>query len=185
MKDSRKKLLKLIYDHDQTFGYAYPIELEEDDISEETFRLQDDVRYLISRGYIKEEPPLPSGYLLVITEKGEHFVENGFKSPTEISNIPANNIFNIENATNSVIGTQTHVTLNINDVIQKTREQINSSNSTDKEELQEIINLLEQVVNNQTPVKKGLLSKFSNAIQKNSWITSPITSIMLNWLMFN
>lgn len=75
--------------------------------------------------------------------------------------------------------------MNIGNTIQKTREQINSSSSTDKEELLEIINLLEKVVNGQTPVKKGLLSKFSDAIQKNSWITSPITSILLNWLMLH
>lgn len=92
-------------------------------------------------------------------------------------------IFNIENATNSVIGMQSTVTMNINSSIQEAKEQIASSNSNDKEELQQIISLLEMVVNNQVPAQKGLLSKFASVIQKNSWITSPISSILLNWLL--
>lgn len=92
-------------------------------------------------------------------------------------------IFNIENATNSVIGMQPTVTMNINSSIQEAKEKISSSNSNDKEELQQIISLLEMIVNNQVPAQKGLLSKFSSVIQRNSWITSPISSILLNWLL--
>ncbi len=92
-------------------------------------------------------------------------------------------IFNIENATNSVIGMQSTVTLNINSSIQEAKEQIASSDSGDKEELQQIISLLEMVVNNQVPAQKGLLSKFVSVIQRNSWISSPISSILLNWLL--
>ena len=95
----------------------------------------------------------------------------------------ATTIFNIENATNSVIGTQANVTMNIEHSIQEAKEQINSSTSEDKEELQQIISLLEMVVNNQIPAQKGLLSKFTSVIQKNSWIASPISSILLNWLL--
>ncbi len=185
MKISQKNLLQLIYDHYQNSGQAYPFELEEDDTSEETLQLENDIQFLLSRGYIKESYPLSSGYLLVTTEKGENFLENGFKPYNETPNTSTKNIFKIKNATNSVIGTQSNVTMNIGDTIQKTREQIDSSNSPDKEELQEIINLLEKVIKGQTPVKKGLFSKFSDAIQKNSWITSPVTSILLNWLMLH
>ncbi|MCX4339963.1 MAG: hypothetical protein OSJ72_10000 [Lachnospiraceae bacterium] len=92
-------------------------------------------------------------------------------------------IFNIENATNSVIGTQSTVTMNINNSIQDAKDQISSSGSSDKEELQQIISLLEMVVNNQVPAQKGLLSKFASVIQRNSWIASPISSILLNWLL--
>lgn len=92
-------------------------------------------------------------------------------------------IFNIENATNSVIGTQPTVTMNINNSIQDAKDQIASSASIDKEELQQIISLLEMVVNNQLPAQKGLLSKFASVIQRNSWIASPISSILLNWLL--
>ncbi len=92
-------------------------------------------------------------------------------------------VFNIGNATNSVIGMQSTVTMNINSSIQEAKDQIASSNSCDKEELQQIISLLEMVVNNQVPAQKGLLSKFSAVMQRNSWITGTISSILLNWLL--
>ena len=95
----------------------------------------------------------------------------------------ASAIFNIGNATNSVIGMQSAVTMNINSSIQEAKEQIASSDSDDKDELQQIISLLEMVVNNQVPAQKGLLSKFTSVIQRNSWIASPISSILLNWLL--
>lgn len=95
----------------------------------------------------------------------------------------ATTIFNIETATNSVIGTQSTITMNINNSIQEAREQIDSSNSNDKEELQQIISLLEMVINNQVPAQKGLLSKFSAVMERNSWITSTISSALLNWLL--
>ena len=91
--------------------------------------------------------------------------------------------FNIGTANNSVIGTQSTVTLNINSSIQSAREQIATSNSNDKEELQQIVALLEMVVTNQVPAQKGLLSKFSAVMERNSWITGTVSSILLNWLL--
>lgn len=91
--------------------------------------------------------------------------------------------FNIGTANNSVIGTQATVTMNINSSIQDAKNQITASNSNDKEELQRLISVLEMVVNNQVPAQKGLLSKFSAVMERNSWITGTISSILLNWLL--
>lgn len=179
MKESRKNLLQLVYNHDQIESSPLQICADGSDIGSDSYTLRNDVSYLTSNGYITEPISILHTYTLALTEKGECFVENGFKMPSET---PANNIFNIENATNSVIGTQSNVTLNIVDTLQKTREQIDSSNSDDKAELHQIVNLLEMVINNQVPATKGLLSKFSAVIQKNSWIASPVTSIILHWL---
>lgn len=88
--------------------------------------------------------------------------------------------FHIENAYGSVIGTQANVVLNYNESIQNAKEQISSSNSPDKEDLQQIISLLEMVVNNQVPVQKGLFSKFSDIMERNSWITGTISSAILS-----
>lgn len=99
------------------------------------------------------------------------------------TNEKATNIFNIGTASNSVIGTQSNVTMNITGSIQKAKEKINSSNPNDKEELMQIISLLEMIVNNQIPAQKGLLSKFSTVMERNSWITGTISSILLNWLL--
>lgn len=104
---------------------------------------------------------------------------NEYNSKPETASIS----FHIENATNSIIGTQSHFTMNINGSIQKAREQISSSDSADKEELQQIIDLLEQISESQAPIKQGILSRFSSVIQRNAWIASPIASIALNLLL--
>lgn len=179
MKDSRKNLLQLIYNYDQTEGAPLQISADGSDIGYDSYMLRNDVTYLKENGYITEPISIMRTYTLALTEKGEIFVENDFKMPSEK---PINNVFNIENATNSVIGTQSNVTLNINNAIQETKEQIESSDSDDKAELRQIINLLEMVINEQIPAKKGLFSKFTAVIQRNSWIASPITSIFLKWL---
>ncbi len=178
-----KKLLKMVYDHNQNKGGALQIDARGHDLGYETAHaLKTDIDYLVNDGYIRKDITITHAYSLVITEKGELFVENGFKLQPEVSGNPTSNVFNIQNATNSVIGTHANVTMNIGDVIQQAREDIDSSNSDDKKELHEIINLLEDVTKNQSSMKKGLLSKFASAIQRNSWIASPVTSIILKWL---
>ena len=91
-------------------------------------------------------------------------------------------VFNIGTATGSVIGTQSIVNMNYNDSIQDAKKQLENSTSPDKEDLKQIINLLEMVVNNQVPVSKGLFSRFSEVMQRNSWITNSISSALINWL---
>lgn len=91
-------------------------------------------------------------------------------------------MFNIGNAYGSVIGTQQNVSLNYENSLQAAKEQLESSDSPDKEELQHIISLLEMITRNQLPPQKGLLSKFSAVMERNSWITGTVTSALLSWL---
>lgn len=90
--------------------------------------------------------------------------------------------FNIQNAYGSVIGTQSVVNMNYNDSIESARKQISSSDSADRTELEQILNLLEMIVDNQVPPQKGIFSKFSSVMERNSWITSSISSALLGWL---
>ena len=85
--------------------------------------------------------------------------------------------FNIQNAYGSVIGSQSSVVMNYNAAIQNAKKEIEASNSPDKEDLDKIISLLEMIVNNQLSPQKGLFSKFSSVMERNSWITGTITSI--------
>lgn len=91
-------------------------------------------------------------------------------------------VFNIGTTYGSVIGTQQSVTVNYKDSLRATKKQIEDSDSPDKEELQQIISLLEMIVNNQLPPKKGLLSKFSAVLERNSWLTGSIASALISWL---
>ena len=75
------------------------------------------------------------------------------------------------------------MTMNINNSIQDIIELINASNSNDKDELCKIIKILESAFNEQIPIKKGMLSKFSDVMERNSWITGSISSLILNWML--
>ncbi len=94
----------------------------------------------------------------------------------------ASSIFNIGTAYGSVIGTQSTVNMTYNESIQNAKQQLEASNSPDKEELTQVINLLEMIVNNQVPAQKGIFSRFSAVLERNSWITGSITSALLGWL---
>ena len=92
-------------------------------------------------------------------------------------------VFNIGSATGSIIGTQVHASLNYSDSINQMKEQVLSSDSPDKEDLQQLLSLLEMLVNDRIPAQKGMLSKFSAVMERNSWITGAISSTLLGWLM--
>lgn len=104
----------------------------------------------------------------------------------------AQTVFNIGSATGSVIGTQASVNfhynynadmLDIGKEIGKIRKQIDAASSPDKEELGKIVDLLEEIVRDKKPVEKGILSRFSDVMQRHEWITSPVMSVLLSWLM--
>ncbi len=95
MKDSRKNLLQMIYDHEQIEGTPLQITADGSDTCSNARVLQNDILYLKSNDYIVESMPISRFYVLMLTEKGEQFVENGFKMQPEFS---TSNIFNIENA---------------------------------------------------------------------------------------
>lgn len=109
-----------------------------------------------------------------------------------VQKTPAQTVFNIGSATGSVIGTQSNVNfrfnynadmLDIGKDIGEIRKQINNVNSPDKEELNRIIDILEELVREKKPVEKGIFSRFSDVMQRHEWITSPIMSILLSWML--
>ena len=122
------------------------------------------------------------------------FTDTGIDGPSELKayfqtlveynskSEPQSTVFNIGTANNSMIGNQSHFTININTSLQEARSQINSSDSENKEELHKIIDLLESVANNQTPMRPGTLSRFSALMERNSWITGSLASLVLNLL---
>lgn len=91
-------------------------------------------------------------------------------------------VFNIQNAYGSVIGTNNTATINYNAAIGEMKQRIDEADSADREELKQIVSLLEMVVNNQVPVQKGLFSKFSAVMERNSWITGAIAGAIMSWL---
>lgn len=93
-----------------------------------------------------------------------------------------NTTFNIGTAYGSVIGTQSSVNMNYQHSIQQLQNQVAESNSPDKEQLEKILSTLQLIVDGNIPAQKGILSKFSDVMERNSWITGAIASTLLSWL---
>ena len=105
--------------------------------------------------------------------------ETEFKTKETLS---SNTVFNIGTATGSVIGTQSVVNFNYANTVQQLKEQLSSTDSPDKADLEKVTDILEMVLNNQLPPQKGMFSKFADILQRNSWFTNPMMSALLGWL---
>lgn len=99
---------------------------------------------------------------------------NMSKNNSPIFNINANTI------ENTIIGNQTNATINLDNFLSKMKREIESSNSNDKKELLEIVSLLKEINQSNKPIEKGFLSKFSDVMERNSWITSSVSGFLLN-----
>lgn len=92
------------------------------------------------------------------------------------------NVYNIGTAYGSVIGTANTATINYKTNFQELRERAELENAPDKEQVQKLIDLVEMLVNGQVPPQKGLLSRFSETMERHSWITSAVASALVSWL---
>ncbi|MGN2347292.1 hypothetical protein ACTFH7_02065 [Clostridium cagae] len=91
--------------------------------------------------------------------------------------------FNIQNADNSIIGTQSTATINNSSNLDDLKQLIEQNAYEDKEDLKQLIDTLKTITENNMPVSKGTLAKFSEAFEKHSWIAGSIASTLLGWLI--
>lgn len=108
------------------------------------------------------------------------FIQN--EQERNSTNQPSAAVFNIQNAYGSVIGTNNQATINYNSAVSELKERVASDTSEDKEQLEKIVSLLEMVVNDQVPPSKGLFSKFSEVMERHSWISGSVAGAILSWL---
>ena len=106
MKDSRKKLLQLVYDHDQSVGGVLQIPMDGSGTDLDLVTLRDDVTTLIRQGYLTQPIRIIRTFCPSLTEKGEEYVENGFSLPS-----PSQSSYNFSGATihNATIGNENTV----------------------------------------------------------------------------
>ena len=97
-------------------------------------------------------------------------------------NQTSSTVYNIGTANSSVFGNHNNFSISYNESLSNLKNEVQNSDSTDKEELQEIVQLLEMIVNNKVPASKGIFSKFSEIMERNSWITGSVMSTILSWL---
>lgn len=87
-------------------------------------------------------------------------------------------IFNINNANNSIIGTQQQAILNNSSFdIEDLKQLIEMYGDNDKKELYELSSQLQQLLD-KDDFHKGKLSKFSNLIAKHNWLPLAIAQIL-------
>ena len=88
-------------------------------------------------------------------------------------------IYNIGTAYGSVIGTANTATINYQTSFRELRDRAEAENAPDKEQVQKLIDLVEMIVNEQIPPQRGLLSKFSETMERHSWVTSAVASALV------
>lgn len=91
-------------------------------------------------------------------------------------------VFNISNASGSIIGNYNTISVSYKDSLNSLKLKVENIESPDKEELRDIVNLLEMIVDNKVPATKGIFSKFSSLMEKHSWLSSSIAGTIFSWL---
>ena len=75
MKESRKTLLRLIYQHEQVNGGIFQIPADGSSIGFDSLTLRNDVAYLCRHGYVEEPTHILRCYCLCLAPKGEECIE--------------------------------------------------------------------------------------------------------------
>lgn len=103
------------------------------------------------------------------------YFENRFVKPVVTTT------FNTYNPTNSVIGNQQNVTLNIDNCFNDLKNQIEQQHE-DKEQLYELLNVLKSETSNNT-ISKSIFTKFKVLINKHAvWFIPSIAQIIAAWI---
>lgn len=173
MKQSRINLLQQIYDHEKV--NSSPLSIPADTVN------RFDISYLETEGYIVQPLKSVKTYHLSLTEKGESFVVNGFLPSTPVT---SNTSFNFSNTTfeNSVVGTNVsnvNYTLNTGAAFSELQNLIESKQECDREQLNQLVSVLQSVEQSSQPVKKGILVQFSDLLNKYSDLIVPVGKILI------
>ncbi len=182
MKDSRKKLLHLLYNHDQKVGGPMTFNPDGNDIGIDSEALDNDIFSLKSQGYIEEHPFALHSVCLSLTEKGTQFVENGFQRPSEVYGTN----FNFGNAhiNNAIIGNNSsgnELTFN-GAAFSELQSLIAAKSSIDQTELQELLAALQRIEDSSEPIPHGFFARFSNLVKKHTDLIAPLGQTLIEIL---
>jgi hypothetical protein len=84
--------------------------------------------------------------------------------------------YTFHNSSNIIAGSQTTATMNIN--IGEIEKEIEEKGGSDKEELLAMVREIKDLFENQDQVNKGSLAKFSETLEKHSWITGSLIQLL-------
>ena len=180
MRESRKRLLQLIYSHEQKNSDLLQFDVDDPPEGIDPLAVESDVSFLEDHNYIVEPISVIGSYCLRLTEKGERFVESGFEYPSYNPAVSSFNLSGVE-INNAIIGNNlSDNTISVNSVssISELEKMILSKPSEDQELLKELLNLLKSIDNSEEPVEKNIFSRFSDILKKHADLIVPIVNIV-------
>lgn len=137
---------------------------------------------LQQKGYIELKKYVDGSNSISLTYSGLSYKEQEKTTPPASASIINN--FNAP-VSNSAIATTGDVTIKLNNSFDEMRSEINSHNmeSSDKEVALKLIDYIETLTENDAPLKKGFLSKFSDVVAKHSWLLTLIGNAFVKYFI--
>lgn len=120
--------------------------------------------------------PAATGYLMKLQEQQEEK-----KSVARADSI--HQVFNFQN-NYGAIGTNADFVINNTFNFERFTQLIHENTKEDtqeRKELEELKTQLETIEKHNIPISKGYLARFSELMQKHSWVAGPVTAFLLKW----
>lgn len=137
------------------------------------------LKYLESLGYVKIKRYKNGGFVQNVTHQGMHYKELESVSTTTAQT----NIFNAP-VTGSAIGNAGAVTINngisIDEALSFIRAQ--DISAEDKTKAEKMVTYIETLTENEVPLKKGFLAKFSDILTKLHWLPELAMKLLFKYL---
>lgn len=143
------------------------------------FKVDAALRYLEDEGYVKIKFYKSGSFVHQITHKGINYKE--FESA--LNPTAQTNIFNAP-VTGSAISNTGCITVNNGISFEEALSFIHSQNISSKDtvEAEKLISYIEALTENDTPLKKGFLSKFSDILSKHHWLPELVMKLLFQYL---
>lgn len=92
--------------------------------------------------------------------------------------------YNIGTVYGSAIGDHASTTISVQNVnFSELYEKAHNEQGPDREQIEEVIRLLEDLVSEKKPIRKGIFARFSETMERYSWLSSAVASAILGWLV--
>ncbi|CDN37054.1 hypothetical protein [Bacillus thuringiensis] len=135
--------------------------------------VKDALGNLFQKEYIYGQYAEGSLHEIIPAHAGRVYFEMKEKSNT--MNPSGSTVFNIQQATNSILGNQQHASINQTTInFESLKELVASKGEADNPEIQELIALLQNHLEQNTPLEKGMLSRFGDVLAQHPWLSNPL-----------
>lgn len=105
------------------------------------------------------------------------------KEKSNTMNQSGQTTFNIQQATNSILGNQQHATINQTTINFDTiKELVASRGEVTNPEIQELLALLQNYFEQNKPLEKGTLSKFGDVLVQHPWLSDALGQLIIQGL---